>query len=88
VDPLLVGQVLQRHPLVAAAQAYGRHSAVLGQVIVADVIADPAMAPGTRLVPELKRFAAARLSPYECPRRIRVVDRLRLAASGKLLVNG
>jgi acyl-CoA synthetase (AMP-forming)/AMP-acid ligase II len=89
VDPLVIGQALQEHPLVLAAQAYGLRSPILGQVIAVDVVADPtATVTGADLVRELKRFAATRLVQHQRPRRIRLVDAVRLSESGKLATHG
>lgn len=87
VNPVSVSRVLQEHPLVLAARVYGLHNQVLGQVVAADVVLDGRPSTGD-IVLELKRFTAARLADHERPRRIRVVDELDLAASGKVAWRG
>lgn len=82
-NPYRVARVLQCHQAVLAARAYGVRSPVLGQVVAADVVlrcpADP-----RQMATELKLFSSSRLEAHERPRRIRIVDDLVVAASGKV----
>jgi acyl-coenzyme A synthetase/AMP-(fatty) acid ligase len=82
-NPYRVAQVLQQHESVLAARAYGLRNPLLGQVVAADVVLrrdrDPLL-----LVPELKRYSAGLLDAHERPQRIRSVESLAVAESGKV----
>lgn len=83
VNPYRVIELLQEHPAVIAARAYGIRSPILGQVIGADVVLRDNPDP-QRLVAELKRLAGVRLEPHERPLRIQIVADLVIAPSGKV----
>ncbi|WP_406455760.1 acyl--CoA ligase [Streptomyces sp. NBC_00876] len=82
-NPYRVAQVLQQHESVLAARAYGLRNPLLGQVVAADVVLrrdrDPLL-----LIPELKRYSAGLLDAHERPQRIRSVESLAVAESGKV----
>ena len=82
-NPYRVAQLLQEHDSVLAARAYGIRSALLGQVVAADVVARGGSDPSW-LVADLKRYSGARLDTHERPQRIRVVESLAVAESGKV----
>lgn len=82
VDPAVVTRVLQEHPRVLAARAYGVPSQLLGSVVAAEVVVSGPAGPAT--VAELKRYARRRLTPPESPRRIRLTEDLAVAPSGKV----
>jgi O-succinylbenzoic acid--CoA ligase len=82
VSPAEVERVLAEHPGVAEACVVGIPSGVWGEEVGAAVT----LRPGGQVTLEaLRSFAAARLSSFKLPRRLRVVDALPRSASGKLL---
>ncbi|UZK53926.1 acyl--CoA ligase [Streptomyces drozdowiczii] len=82
-NPYRVTQVLQQHESVLAARAYGLRNALLGKVVAADVVLRPGSDP-LLLIPELKRYTAGLLDAHERPRRIRSIESLTVAESGKV----
>lgn len=60
-----VRDVLHAHPAVAWARVRGRRAPIVGQVVVADVVADPSVADA-----DIARWAAERLPEYGVPRRL------------------
>lgn len=86
VSPQVVSQTLQRHPGVFAARAYAVRSSLMGHVVGVDVVPlAPDAPPG--LAADIKSYARQHLAPHERPHRVRLVDRLALAASGKVRVD-
>ncbi|WUS99727.1 acyl--CoA ligase [Streptomyces sp. NBC_00708] len=82
-NPYRVAQVLQQHESVLAARAYGLRNALLGKVVAADVVLRPGSDP-LLLIPELKRYSAGLLDAHERPQRIKNVESLAVAESGKV----
>lgn len=81
VYPVEVEQVLNAHPDVVQAAVVGR--AVEGNE---DVLAFVELAPGATATEDtLHAWCAARLAPYKRPARIRVLDALPSASTGKVL---
>jgi acyl-coenzyme A synthetase/AMP-(fatty) acid ligase len=60
-----VRDVLHAHPAVAWARVRGRRAPIVGQVVVADVVADPSVDDAA-----IARWAAERLPDYGVPRRL------------------
>ncbi|GAB3578487.1 AMP-binding protein [Calidifontibacter terrae] len=71
-----VRAVLLDHPAVAWAAVKGRKAPLVGMVVAAEVVLDPAAEPVTDA--ELQAWCAARLPDYSVPRRIRVRDEIPL----------
>ncbi|MFD7708859.1 AMP-binding protein [Streptomyces sp. NPDC059785] len=82
-NPYRVAQVLQQHTSVLAARAFGLRSPLLGQVVAADVVVRDRRDPPT-VIRELKRYATDLLEAHERPQRIRLVESLAVAESGKV----
>lgn len=82
VSPAEVERALAEHPSIAEACVVGLPSGVWGHEVAAAVTLRPG---GNVTLEELRAFAAARLSAFQLPRRLRVVESLPRSASGKLL---
>ncbi|HZQ78460.1 MAG TPA: AMP-binding protein [Acidimicrobiia bacterium] len=83
VYPREVEDVLLEHPAVAEVAVAGAADDEWGELVTAWVVPDPAGPPPA--AGELTRFAADRLAPFKCPRRIVFVDSLPRNALGKIL---
>jgi malonyl-CoA/methylmalonyl-CoA synthetase len=81
VYPREVEDVLLAHPGVAEVAVVGTPSAEWGEVVTAFVV--PAADKPTAQA--LQAFAAERLAPFKCPRRLHFVDALPRNALGKVL---
>jgi acyl-CoA synthetase (AMP-forming)/AMP-acid ligase II len=82
IAPGDVEAVLRAHPAVADACVVGLPAGAWGHEIAAAVV----LREGTSVtLEELRTFAGATLSRIKLPRRLRIVDALPRAASGKLL---
>ncbi|WP_051926700.1 class I adenylate-forming enzyme family protein [Streptomyces durhamensis] len=85
IAPQEVEEVLLRHPALADAAVFGIPHPVLGALLVAAVVPDPAAGftapPGER---ELRDHVAAWLSPVKVPHRFLTFDRLPLTAGDKV----
>jgi acyl-CoA synthetase (AMP-forming)/AMP-acid ligase II len=79
ISTLEVAAVLEAHPQVAGAAAFGMPHEVLGQYVAAVVQA----APGLDLA-ALYEYATQRLGPAKAPRRIAVAAQLPLTPTGKV----
>jgi acyl-coenzyme A synthetase/AMP-(fatty) acid ligase len=78
VNPAEVEAVLLAYPGVAEARVYGRANSVLGQILVAEVVA--AAAPDEV---ELRTFLSARLQAAKVPRLIKCVEQIARGRTGK-----
>lgn len=82
VYPRAVENALARHPAVADNVVIGVPDERFGQRLVAFVVARP----GTDIdVPELREYLKSRVSRFEQPRDINVVDRIPRNPTGKVL---
>jgi long-chain acyl-CoA synthetase len=82
VVPAEVEAALLQHGAVAEAAVVGVPHADLGE----DVAAFVTLRPAALAAPdELIAWCRARLAPYKCPRRVRVVADLPRSATGKVL---
>lgn len=89
VHPEEVEAVINRHPGVHMSLVKSRKSPITGAVVVADVVAKPALSAGEiiagdalkREILEVCRYA---LAPYKVPATIRFVPSLEVTGSGKL----
>lgn len=79
VNPHEVEQVLEHHPAIKQAYVYGKPNPVLGNVLMADVIA---MQPIKEK--ELREYLTPQLQPFKIPRIINFVDAISLTRTGKL----
>ncbi len=78
VYPSEVEGVLIEHPNVRGAVVVGTEDLDTGEAVVAHVL-------GSATAEELDAFARANLSRYKCPTSYRFVDKLPVAATGKLI---
>jgi acyl-coenzyme A synthetase/AMP-(fatty) acid ligase len=83
VDARAVEAVLSEHPAVLWCQVRGADSPFTGQVVVARVVADPAMSLDEA---ELRRFAGDRLPEAARPRIIEFVSDVPMTAAGKSVI--
>jgi len=82
IYPREVEEVLYAHPGITEAAVVGRHDALMGEDVVAYVVAKP----GATLDAEsVIAFCRERLSGYKCPREVRLVDALPKSPIGKIL---
>jgi acyl-coenzyme A synthetase/AMP-(fatty) acid ligase len=79
VNPAEVEALLLTYPGVVDARVYGRANSVLGQILVADLVAHPA--PDEV---ELRNHVAACLQPAKVPRLIKIVTEIERGRTGKL----
>jgi long-chain acyl-CoA synthetase len=82
ISTLEVAAVLEDHPKVTGAAAFGMPHDVLGQYVAAVVQADPGLD-----MAGLYEYARGRLGPAKAPRRIAVAAELPLTPAGKIAKN-
>lgn len=70
----LVRNVLAAHPAVAWARVYARKAPLVGRMVAAEVVLNPALGPTTDA--DLVRWCTSRLPDYGVPRRIRILDEI------------
>lgn len=83
VHPEQVEQTLLQHPAVHQAKVYGKASSVLGQLVIADIVADSSTDSKTLQV-QLLRHCQQQLERYQWPARFNIVSSLATNATGKL----
>jgi acyl-coenzyme A synthetase/AMP-(fatty) acid ligase len=81
VFPAEVESVLLAHPAVYECAVVGRPNPVLGEEVVAFVVAKNLSA----IEPELRSLVSAQLSPYKAPAAYLTVKQLPRSGSGKVL---
>jgi acyl-CoA synthetase (AMP-forming)/AMP-acid ligase II len=79
VNPQRLERLICEHPRVREAAVYGAGAGDLGELVAAAVVAD-----GALTVEELVAWCRARLSRYEVPHVVRVVEALPRTALGKV----
>jgi len=90
VHPEEVEAALNQHPAVRMSLVRGRRSPITGALVVADVVLKTSGAGATeageasRLTDEILAHCRATLRPFKVPARIRFVETLPVAATGKL----
>lgn len=82
VSPEEIEDFLLSHPAVREARAFAVASPLVGQLLAAEIVLDPARDPDAALT-ELRRFCSSSLPPHKVPRRIEPVSQIRMAESGK-----
>ena len=70
----LVRNVLMAHPSVAWARVFARKAPLVGRMVAAEVVIDPALGPTTDA--DLVQWCTNRLPDYGVPRRIRFLDEI------------
>lgn len=81
IFPEEVEDVLNQHPDVAQSLVYGISHDTYGELPVADVVPARGRTPDMTAI---RRFSYSRLAVNKVPKKIRVVEKLHLTASGKL----
>lgn len=79
VNPYEVEQALEKHPFVKQAYIYGKSNAVLGNILMADIVVTEALSER-----ELREYLAPLLQPFKIPRVIHFVESIELTRTGKL----
>ncbi|MBV2127872.1 AMP-binding protein [Arsukibacterium indicum] len=82
VHPEQVEQVVLQVPGVAACRVYGKSSSILGQLVMAELVAEPDTVP-EELIGRVKAHCQQQLQRHQIPFKIQVVAALPLAGSGK-----
>src|SRR5690606_33850179 len=81
ISPAEVEAILETHPAVAAAAAFGIPHPTLGELVVAAVVPRAGAEFDEKAV---RRHVGTRLAPAKVPSRIFVVDSLPRAENGKI----
>lgn len=79
----VVRSVLQSHPDVAWAAVRGRKSALVGSLVVAEIVLAPGQTESRELLAALTAYCAERLPEYGVPRRIKVLEEIPATATLK-----
>lgn len=79
----VVRSVLQSHPDIAWASVRGRKSALVGSLVVADVVLAAGQVESRELLADVTAYCAQRLPEYGVPRRIKVLDEIPASATLK-----
>ncbi len=74
--------MLYAHPAVAEAAVVGRPDPLMGEDVLAFVVARAGQAPTSA---EIVAFCETRLARFKCPKEVRVVDSLPKSPVGKIL---
>lgn len=82
ISPREVEQVLESHPTIAQATAFGVPDSNIGERVAAAIVLKEGMTPTER---EIREFVAARLAHFKVPRQVIYVAELPRGASGKPL---
>jgi acyl-CoA synthetase (AMP-forming)/AMP-acid ligase II len=85
--PEEVEAVLLEHPSVQFAKVYGKTSPITGQLVMAEVVPDPAIADPRSLVRDLAAHCKDRLERWKTPASIRVLPTVETNAGGKIRRN-
>lgn len=82
VNPCEVEQALESHPHIRQAYVYGKANAVLGNVLIADIVTNEPVSEK-----ELRNFLSRLLQPYKVPRILNFVAAIELTRTGKIKRN-
>ena len=83
VSPQLVERVLLEHPAIAQAVVFGVPHPLLGEVVAAAVVLNPAE-PLDQPVQHIRSFVAKQLAGFQVPQQIVFVDQIPCGPTGKL----
>jgi len=81
VFPTEVEEVLNTYPGIRLSKVYGQMHALLGEVVIADVVLENKAA---FLEDELIQYCRQKLSSFKVPHRINIVDHIEMTDSGKI----
>lgn len=84
VNPAMVEDVVRACPHVADARVFGHRSALVGELVAAEVVGDGTLDDG-HLRATVVEHCASRLSSAERPRIVRVVPRIGVSEAGKVI---
>lgn len=84
VHPEHVEQVLLQSPLVSQARVYAKHSSIMGQLVVADVVLCTSKDTETKPAIALLLHCKKHLDRFEIPTKINVTDSIAINATGKI----
>jgi len=84
VNPTEVEDVLRHCPGVVDVRVFGRRSALVGELVAAEVVGDGSMGDAA-LRAAIAAFGAARLAPAARPRSVRHVERIGVSDAGKVI---
>ncbi|MEM9917152.1 MAG: class I adenylate-forming enzyme family protein [Bacteroidota bacterium] len=76
-----IAHVLEQLPEVHNYRVFGRPNSISGQIVCCDVVARRADCSSASIRTKLR----TRLQPYQCPRIVRIVDRIEISTSGKTI---
>ncbi|MFO7726051.1 MAG: fatty acid--CoA ligase family protein [Oceanipulchritudo sp.] len=82
VHPETVEAALCGHPAIAGARVFGRPQALVGNLLMAELVAEPGMTPPGEAA--IRKFLTRTCQPFEIPRILRFVDSLDQTPSGKI----
>jgi long-chain acyl-CoA synthetase len=82
IYPREVEEVLYAHPAVAEAAVVGRPDPLMGEDVLAFVVARPGQSPTAG---EIVAFCETRLARFKCPKEVRLVESLPKSPIGKIL---
>jgi acyl-coenzyme A synthetase/AMP-(fatty) acid ligase len=85
VNPLEVEEVVNAHPRVAQARVGARRSPIIGQVIVAEVVARDAEAGTAGLEADILALCRRSLASHKVPAMVRFVAAIEVNAAGKVV---
>ena len=83
VTPEKIEAILGSHPRVIAARVFGKKNSLMGNLVIAEVQIETS-SDNVAIVKELNKLCLCHLERWQCPVSIRVVEKIDLAASGKL----
>jgi len=81
VFPNEVEEVLNTHPGIVLSKVYGQPHALLGEVVIADIVLENT---STFQEDELIKYCRQKLSSFKVPHRINIVDHIKMTDSGKI----
>lgn len=85
IGPAEIEDCLLTHPAVRMAGVVGKPDETRGEIIVAFVVLQDGVAETAALKDEIKAQVKTKLAAYEAPREIRVIARLPMTTTGKII---
>ena len=78
-----VERVLRAHPGVEDASVIAEPDPIRGSVCAALIVCRPGTGDPDAFARAIQQYLLSELSPYKCPRRLQIVDRIPSAAAGR-----
>jgi len=85
VYPEEVERVLLSHPLVASARVYAKSNAIIGELVIADVVLTEEVTNKKKICEVLQSFALQTLERHKVPALIKIVPMISLNSVGKII---